>query len=123
MDNKSIFKCALCGKEGVYCLPINKVGICSSCGLQTARFERYEEIEKKIIETKNAKVLPKHFFDLTSGQEIAYKDVDKICKQKGYVYGGDEEISKECERNKQRQEQELAQEVQEKLYKSVMERL
>lgn len=69
------------------------------------------------------KILPKHFFDITSGKEIAYSDVDKVCKEKGFVFGGDEDITKECQRNKSYHEAMMRQRIEKELYPSIMERL
>jgi len=56
----------------------------------------------------------KTFFDVGMGREVNVNEIDKICKEKGLVYGGDD-LTREAAQNKQYNEQKFSHQIQKEL--------
>jgi hypothetical protein len=89
-------KCSKCEKEGEFIggrfslSIINDKFVCDEC-----RGGRQNSMP----------IVGRTFFDVTTGEEISTSDINKICKERGLVYGDDKDLSKDCECNRKHTEE------------------
>jgi hypothetical protein len=68
-------------------------------------------------------IVGRTFFDVTTGQEISTSDINKICKERGLVYGNDKDLSKDCERNRKHTEEKQMNEFRNTVIENTMREL
>ena len=80
------------------CVPFNQPDKC-----QQILCDKYK-VKSSNPFTKS-KTVSSTYYDTSLGEYVNTKDIDRICKERGLVYGGQESIDVDCKRNKQYNEQ------------------
>ena len=111
---------------GFHCsINISKNDFCREHKVVKTLFFWEKKEKTKTVQTKkyNHPIIGRTFFEPTFGREISNTEIDKLCKQHGYVYADDKDLTKDCERNKKYTEEKQLREFRNKVFENTMKEL
>lgn len=85
-------KCSKCGSQGEW------IGSRYSLSIKDGKFICCECLGENITRSP---IIGRTFFSPEFGREISNTEIKKLCKEKGYVYADDKDLTADCKRNKE----------------------
>lgn len=76
-----------------------------------------------IKKVKPSPIIGRMFFEPTFGREISTSEIKKLCREHDYVYADDNDLTKDCEKNKKENEAKQIAEFRKRVFEGAMKEL